>query len=106
MLWLENVSSLHAVITAKYCYFCEILLWPSKKTLVWQWCCLCQCSKSEGNQLLFIYLLSSMEWLQGVKRGRLLGYGYKILMQVVVYFGQKMNEIYIVTPQRSCSTPL
>ena len=31
MLWLENASSLHAVITAKYCYFCEILLWPSKK---------------------------------------------------------------------------
>ena len=47
-----------------------------------------------------------MQWLEGVKRGRLLGYGYKILMQVVVYFGQKMNEIYIVTPQRSCSAPL
>ena len=34
---------------AKYCDSRQMLLCPSKKTLIWQWCCLKLCNKTEEN---------------------------------------------------------
>ena len=39
-----------------------------KKALVWQWCCLCQCSMSEGDQLFFISVKFYVMVARGKKR--------------------------------------
>ena len=46
------------------------MVFAAHKTLVWHWYCLIQGDATGKNQLAFLYLGSSLKWVQGIIKGQ------------------------------------